>query len=366
MTPATDHSARAVREPDTRPEPLAATLPLATAPAPAAPPALGRRLAARLFLWTAAVVAATVGAGVAVTAHHGRAATRRAGRDAIARARSAWRTFTAEHEVSRMVVVRGLAEQALAQGLLPATAAPEAIRAWLGGQGESAGAAFLALLDGQGSFVARSDRPVEEVRGRSVAHAAFVKRALSGEEAVGLVREGQRLYMVAAAPLSRRGAGSAGEGGVLFAAYPLDRASAEAIAVLSGSDVTFLALVGGEGEPPRAEASASTLAAPEAMLQALSREASVLDRVLGRSEDAGPVWLAANGGEVLAAALPLRTGGGEVIGALVTSRSTSELAEPFAQAGRSLVLVGLAALLVSAPVSWALARRLARLAAPRG
>jgi sensor histidine kinase regulating citrate/malate metabolism len=78
------------------------------------------------------------------------------------------------------------------------------------------------------------------------------------------------------------------------------------------------------------------------------------------------VWLAANGGEVLAAALPLRTGGGEVIGALVTSRSTSELAEPFAQAGRSLVLVGLAALLVSAPVSWALARRLARLAAPRG
>ena len=314
-------------------------------------------LATKYFLMAASLILVTIGSAVAVTAYRANVVADRTVRDALSQVGMVFKSFWAEQEVTLRGTIRTLADEPQTRALLAGDVTPETVKDWAADKTTAIGADFVAVLDPAGSFLARSDKPVDEFLGRDLSHAEFVKLALDGKDSSALVREGDRLYVVAAAPIESGGGETALLEGVIFAGYPLDIEDARAVATLSGSDATFVVAAQKEGAPAEAALLASTFDDAAALLAAIDKES--LDRLLVKGESVGPLDLYPRKDHVIAVGFPLRTGSGFVIGGFVSSKSLAEAKAAFTQIQHTLLLVGLLSLLVSLPASYVFGRRIA-------
>lgn len=328
----------------------------------AAPKPRGVRLGTQFFLAAALLVVVTLGAAVALS-------TWRANRIAEESIREALRTipgdvavFRAGLESQLKATLRSVAEEPGIKAIFDSPAAT----VWdtAKDKAEILQAKTFFFFDRAGVLVARSDQsPTEEDR-RSFREVAWVAKPLDEwTESSATIREGAALAVVAAAPVVA-GDPEKGEArlvGVVAASVPLDETRARELRDLTGGQVAFIAETGKQGEPAKLEVAAATEGFGAAsLLPALARDPSGHSRLLDGNADAAPLDLFVGGDRRVVKAVPLRSAGGETLGAVVVSRSRDEETAAFRKIRETLLLVGLGVLLVSVPVSFLLGGRIAR------
>ena len=226
------------------------------------------------------------------------------------------------------------------------------------------GARTFFFFDREGVLLARSDRsPVESER-RSFRDVGWVAEPLdTWKEAAATIREGKTLSVVAAAAVVA-GDPEKGEArlvGVVAASIPFDEGRARELRDLTGGQVTFVADMAKKGGPPQLEVGAATdPLAGERIVTALNRDARDRALLLGEGREVGPLDLVVEGERRVVKAIPLLSASGDVLGAVVVSRSREEETAAFRQIRETLLLVGLGVLLVSIPISFLLGGRIAR------
>lgn len=328
----------------------------------AAPKPGGVRLGTQFFLAAALLVVVTLGAAVALS-------TWRANRIAEESIREALRTipgdvavFRAGLESQLKATLRSVAEEPGIKAIFDSPAAT----VWDTAKDKAAilQAKTFFFFDRAGVLVARSDRPPTEEDRRSFREVAWVASPLEDwTESSATIREGAALAVVAAAPVVA-GDPEKGEArlvGVVAASVPLDEARARELRDLTGGQVAFVAETGRKGEPAKLEVAAATEGFGAAsLLPALARDPSGHSRLLDGNADAAPLDLLVGGDRRVVKAVPLRSAGGETLGAVVVSRSRDEETAAFRKIRETLLLVGLGILLVSVPVSFLLGGRIAR------
>lgn len=328
----------------------------------AAPKPRGVRLGTQFFLAAALLVVVTLGAAVALS-------TWRANRIAEESIREALRTipgdvavFRAGLESQLKATLRSVAEEPGIKAIFDSPAAT----VWdtAKDKAEILQAKTFFFFDRAGVLVARSDQPPTEEDRRSFREVAWVASPLEDwTESSATIREGAALAVVAAAPVVA-GDPEKGEArlvGVVAASVPLDEARARELRDLTGGQVAFVAETGRKGEPAKLEVAAATEGFGAAsLLPALARDPSGHSRLLDGNADAAPLDLLVGGDRRVVKAVPLRSAGGETLGAVVVSRSRDEETAAFRKIRETLLLVGLGILLVSVPVSFLLGGRIAR------
>ncbi len=328
--------------------------------APLAP--RGLRLKTQYFLSAALLVVVTLGLAVAL-------ATWRANRIAEESIREALRTIPGDVAVYRTglesqlkATLRSVAEEPGIKAIFDSPAGT----LWDTAKDKAAilDARTFFFFDRTGLLLARSDRPPVEEERRSFREVPWVAVPLeSWEEAAAVIREGPVLAIVASAPVVA-GDPEKGEArlvGVVAASIPLDARRARELRDLTGGQVTYVAETSKRGEPRRLEASAATDASGgSALVPSLARDAAVVARLFDEKAEAGPLDLVVGGERRVVKAVPLLSGGGEALGAVVVSRSREEETAAFRRIRQTLLLVGLGVLLVSVPVSFLLGGRIAR------
>ena len=340
------------------------TLPLAALP-PEAPPE-GMRLATRLALATAGLLVACLGLALAFATWRANDVTRRKIEENLKAVPDIYKSFEGAEASARRQQVGSLAEQPGTKALIvEAGASPETLHDSAREFARSLGAGVVFLFDGRGRLLARSDRGVGEDSGRDFSAVTWVKDPLvKGVESSAYILEVSRykaLSLVAAAPVVQGAGAERVLNGVLAAAFPIDDPRAEEVGRLMSGQAAFLGNVGGRTGPPQAVVLAATRDLKRVPFHEVLGRVGALDPLLAKGESAGPLEFEAPGGEAyVATALPIRSGGGEPIAALVVARSKDAELAPFRQIRKGIVWTGLLVLLVSLPVAMALARRISQ------
>jgi eukaryotic-like serine/threonine-protein kinase len=229
--------------------------------------------------------------------------------------------------------------------------------------GRRLGGGTVFLFDAQGALLARSDREAGEEAGRDFSAVSWVATPLyTGQPASAFILEIKRrrsLSLVAAAPVFSGQGDEANVDGVIAIASPLSEATAREIGRLISGEAVLVANVARRGKPPDLAVLASSpqlrRAAAGVLLDEATREA-----LFARGKDVAGFDFAAGGERYSGAAVALTTGGGEPIAALLAARPKSAELAAFRALRGSVLAVGLLALAVSLPLSFAFARRTSR------
>ena len=212
----------------------------------------------------------------------------------------------------------------------------------LGERGQDLAADFMMATDSAGVLVARTDRP--SATGEALSGDPIVHRALEGEESATLWRQGDQLFTAVAVPMQT----GPELVGVLVAGYGLNEAVASQIRRLTHSEIAFL--VQPPGQPARL--AVSSLGPREAALSAaLSRR-----ELTGTAME--PFEIDLDGDRHIGVRIPLKTAGGEEIGAALALRSLAAETASFRQFRNSLVLVSLGVMALGLLAAWGAAARI--------
>ena len=223
------------------------------------------------------------------------------------------------------------------------------------------GAVFL--FDAQGALLARSDREAGEEAGRDFSAVSWVAGPLyTGQPASAFILEITRrrsLALIAAAPVFSGQGDEARVTGVIAITAPLGEAQARDIGGLVSGEAVLVANVARRGKPLDLGVLAASpqlrRATPDVLLDEPTREA-----VFARGKDVAGFDFTAGGERYTGAAVALTTGGGEPIAALLAARPKSPELAAFRALRGSVLAVGLLALALSLPLSFAFARRTSR------
>jgi HAMP domain-containing protein len=343
--------------------PLAPTLPLAALPAEA-PPA-GMRLATRLALATVGLIVACLGLALAFATWRANDVTRRKIEENLTAVPAIYRAYEGAEASSRRQQLRALAEQPGTKALLAeAGASPETTHDSAVEFARNLGAGVVFLFDARGWLLARSDREVGEEAGRDFSAVSWVKQPLvDGEESSAYILEVSRsraLMLVAAAPVVQGAGRERILNGVIAAGFPIDEGRAAELGGVMSAESAFLGNVGPRAGPPETAVVAATRHLRTVPFQAVLGDAGALEPLFVAGRPAGPFEFSAGGTAYVATALPIKSGGGEPIAALVVARSKDAELAPFRQIRRGILWTGLAVVLVSLPASVALARRISQ------
>ncbi len=324
--------------------------------------ARGLRLKTQYFLSAALLVVVTLGLAVALTTWRANLVAEESIRTALQKIPGDVAVYRTGLESQLKATLRSVAEEPGIKaifdspvGTLWDTAKDKA---------EILNARTFFFFDRAGVLVARSDRPPDESERRSFRQVAWVAEPLdSWNESAATIREGKTLAVVAAAPVVA-GDPEKGEAriiGVVAASIPLDDARARELRDLTGGQVAFVADTAKKGAPPKIEIGAATdHFGGDMLFPALNGDPAVLSKLFREATDVGPLDLVVSGERRVVKAIPILSASGEALGAVVVSRSREEETAAFRQIRETLLLVGLGALLVSIPISFLLAGRIAR------
>jgi eukaryotic-like serine/threonine-protein kinase len=322
----------------------------------------GLRLGTKLFLGAVLLVTATLGIAVAASTWRANQIAERSIREGLKEIPRTVAVYRAGLEAQLRASLHSIADEPGTKGLFDTD--PKTIHDWSVAKAETLRARTVFVFDRDGLLVTRSDRPSGEDAGRSFRGARWVADAIeTRSEPAAAIREGSVLAIVTAVPVVA-GDESRGEGrlvGVIAAAVALDQEKAAALRALTGGTVVFAADVARRTEAPKLALCSSTDPSEGTpLLTVLSGDATALDTLFRKGQEVGPLDLDVNGKTRIVAALPVSSAAGEVLGAVVVSRSREEETAAFRQIRTMLLYVGLAALLISLPVSYTLARKVAR------
>jgi HAMP domain-containing protein len=325
----------------------------------------GPGLATRFFAGAAVVIVVTVGLSVALASGKAEAVARERIRGELLRVPALFAGWRDSQMSARRGQVRAVAEQ-------PGT---KALLAEGGGGAETAhdtslefaralGAAAVFLFDTHGRLIVRTDRPHEE-GGRDFAGVSWVSLPLSrlteSSAFIAEVSHGPALSLVASAPVLQGAGTERVLNGVLSAAFRMDDERAREVASLAGGEAAFLINTAARGAVPRLEVVGTTDAFRDPGLgRAVSAQSGTTEGQLARGDLPSPFALTARRRDYLATLVPILSGSGEPVGAVVVGRAQDEELAALREIRRSLLGVGALILLLSVPLSFAFARALAR------
>jgi HAMP domain-containing protein len=325
----------------------------------------GPGLATRFFLGAAVVIAVTVGLSVALASRKAEGLARERIRGELLRVPALFAGWRDSQMSARRAQVRAVAEQPGTKALLAERGAgTETAQDTSLEFARALDAAAVFLFDTHGALLVRTDRPHDEV-GRDFSGVVWVSLPLSRlTEASAFIAEvshGPALSLVASAPVLQGAGTERVLNGVLAAAFRMDDARARELARLSGGEAAFLVNVAQRGAVPRLEVVGTTDGFRDPRLaRVVSAQSGTTEAQLARGDLPSPFELAAGGRDYLATLVPLLSGGGEPVGAVLVARAKDEELAALREIRRSLLGVGGIILLLSVPLSLVFARALAR------
>ena len=313
-------------------------------------------LTLKIFLSVAALVFLALGAAVEISSYRVRTIAEQSSRRALARAKDSYDNFQEDRYEKLHRALRPVVDNA---GFKAMVADPDEATIYNNlkeDQASATGADFLIVTDPRGISIVRSDK--REWR-HDISDSALVRRALEGAETQGIWYSEGRLYHAVAAPVV------SGEGrdslthGVLIACFAINDKVAENYRDVSSTDAVFISNLSKPEEEPRLQVVASTLGiATQPFFRTLESRRDLVSAVLQHGKIAGPLAIDTSEDRYLALAWPLRLASGLVVGSVITVRPLSRDLAAFREIEKTLLVVGLAALLVAFLVSYLLARRM--------
>ena len=355
MPTATDSPAQGPRPPETPPP--------GPGPARALPedPAMGLSLRTRLFLGSVLLLAFTIGAAIAYLTQKAQSVADEKIRADLHAVPAIFEGYRSTQASMRERAVRSLAEEVGTKALLAEVREhPETFRDSSQDFAKVLGAKVVFLLDSSGALLARSDREAGEDAGRDFSGISWVDQPRETKtNASAFILElsrGASLSLVASAPVTQGAGAEQRLNGVIAAAFDLSNERAQDLALLTSAETAFVGNVAARGAPLQLAVLSSTRNFEVKLGDPL---AVTVAKVFSREAPAEPVEVEVRGESFVATALPIRSGQGEVIAALVVARSKDVEMAPFREIRRSLLAVGLIALLLSLPASFAMAQGLA-------
>lgn len=324
----------------------------------------GPGLGLKFFVAAGLLVVATVGVATAIATWRARQLAERTIKESLQQVPDVFRVYRSDVEAQLRATVHSMAGDPGTKALVGPDVSAETIWEWFTDKKPTLKAGTIFLFDARGGVLGRSDKPVGEDVGRPFASVAWVAGPIeTWDDASAVIREGKTLSVVAASPVF---AGDKEKGemrllGVLAATFPLDEERLKALMGITGGQVAFLADVAKRGDPPKPEIAAETDGFSGAsFLTAFASDAALGNRLFRDGNEAGPFDVAVGDEARIAYAVPIKSARGETYGAFVVSRSRDEEMAGFRRLRDTLLGVGLLALAVSIPVSYALGRRIAR------
>jgi serine/threonine-protein kinase len=318
-------------------------------------------LALKIFVAAALLIVVAVGGAIAVSAYRARKVADTKLAEDLKKSGPAWESFQqtryAALQRALAVVVNNPGIIALMSTPDPATGLPDAATVFdtlKREQASSARADFFVALDPHGKGIARTDRPLPF--DADLSRVPTVMGALEGAQTEGIWLSGGKLYHVVGAPVLEGGTRVAG---VIVAAFQINDDVARSLKTLTGAEAVFLADAAKPGQPARPELAASTMEGMStAVLEAVRRRPDLVETVLRRGKDVGPLAIELSGETYLAYFLPLRSSTDQLVGAAMALRSRSRELAPFRQIQNIQVLVGFLALPIALLLSYLFARRI--------
>ncbi|HSP94351.1 MAG TPA: protein kinase [Thermoanaerobaculia bacterium] len=321
---------------------------------PPAPPRFS--LSFKIFLAAALLILIAIGGAIAVSTYRARRVADAKIADDLKRSGPAWESFQQNrygelHRALGVVVSNpGIISLMTLDPLSPATT----IDTLKAEQASNARADFLLAADRKGIVFARTDKPL----GYSADLSAVptIAGALAGEGTQGIWVSGGKLYHVVAEPVVEGGSRVVG---AIGAAFQIDDDVARNLKSLMNTEVVFLADDAKPSERPRPSVASTTMQdATPAVVEAVKRNAGLVDAVFRQGKTIGPLPLEVSGDTYLGYFLPIRSSTDQLVGAAVALRSREKELAAFRQIQNTQVLVGLLALLIAFVLSFVLARRI--------
>jgi HAMP domain-containing protein len=324
----------------------------------------GGGLGARVFLAAAALLAAALGAATLLASRRARQVAEEEIRHdllAVPQIYEGWRESLAR---AREGQVASLAAEPGTKALVAELEANPETFADTGREfAQGLGSRAVLFFDGRGHLISRSDREPGEEAGRDFSPASWVSQPLTLlREASAYILEVRVrvLSLVASAPVVQGEGAERRLTGVIAATFPIDAARARELARLTSGEAAFLANLGDRGAGLNLAVVAATPRLDQpAMASRFAAAPEAAAAVFGEGRPFGPLEFTLGGELFIATALPVKTGGGEPVAALLIARSKDAEMAAFRRVRESLLLTGGALLLVSLPVSFLLAQRLA-------
>jgi HAMP domain-containing protein/predicted Ser/Thr protein kinase len=299
-------------------------------------------LTQKILLFTSLLIVALVGISLAFTTVQAERLANTEVEQALTETRSVWETFQADRFNKLKLGLRVLANDAPFKAAI--TSDQATVFDMLQERGRDLGASFFIATDAGGVVVARSDRP--GAQGQDMAAEPLVTSGLEGADSETVWRQGNELFHAVAVPMQF----GADIVGVLIAGYPINEQLASDIRKLTHSEIGYV--VYPKGQP--AMLAASTL----------GNKADALKGGLGAPELAPtavggePFRLDLAGDRHVAVQIPLKTSGGETVGAVVALRSLAQELAGFHRFRNSLVAVSLGVMVIGLGLAYLASRRI--------
>ncbi|MEO8500143.1 MAG: protein kinase [Vicinamibacteria bacterium] len=321
----------------------------------------GLALRTRLFLGSVILLVFTVGAAIAFLTLKAQSVADQKIRGDLNAVPAIFAGYRSTQATAKERAVRSLAEEAGTKALMAEVREhPETFHDSAQGFAKVLGARTVYLFDSSGVLLARSDREAGEETGRDFTGITWVDgpRETRTESSAFIleVSRGHALSLVAAAPVTQGVGAELRLNGVIAAAFEMSEDRVQELAVLTSADVAIVANVAPRSDPMRLETLSATPRFKGEMPTPLRLAATTVFEKETRTD---AVEFTIDREAFIATALPIRSGRNEVIGALVVGRSKEVEMAPFREIRRSLLIVGVIALILSVPLSFALAQGLA-------
>ncbi len=313
-------------------------------------------LSFKIFLAAALLILIAIGGAIAVSTYRARQVADAKIADDLKKSGPAWESFQQNrygelHRALGVIVSNpGIISLMTKEPLDPVTT----IDTLKTEQASSARADFLLAADRKGMVFARTDKPL----GYSADLSAVptIAGALAGEGTQGIWLSGGRLYHVVAEPVLEGGSRVVG---AIGAAFQINDDVARNLKSLMNTEVVFLSDEAKPSEPPIPAVAATTMQdTTRAVVEAIKRNAGLVDAVFRQGKTIGPLPLEVSGETYLGYFLPIRSSTDQLVGAAVALRSREKELAAFRQIQNTQVLVGLLALLIAFVLSFVLARRI--------
>ncbi len=359
--PASGESTRVVPLDTGAPTP-AMPLPPAVPPVTRGTARAGPGLATKFSVAAALLVVLTLGGAVTVATWRANEVAEKSIRESLAAMPETFHAYQGSLEDSLRRQVTSVADEPGTKSLFDAKDA-RTLHDWTVDKASKLNARTVFLFDANGVLLDRSDQEVDEEHRPSFATVKWVADALLGMPGTAVIREGKVLATVASVPVLA-GDMAVGEGrlrGALAVATALDEKRARTLRGITNGQTGFLANTAKRGEPPRVELSAATEAfRGDLLVPALASDRAAVDSLFGQGQAVGPLDVLVAGDRRVVAAVPLKSATDETLGAFVVSRSRDEETAAFRRIRDTLLLVGVLALVLALPASFAMGRSIAR------
>ena len=321
----------------------------------------GPSLRTKLFLGSAFLLAFTVGLAIAYLTVKSQSVANQKIREDLNAVPAIFEGYRSTQASARERAVRSLAEEAGTKALMVEVRDhPETFHDAARGFAKALDARAVYLFDSNSILLARSDRGPGEETGRDFSGVTWVDIPIQTRtEASAFILEVSRdhaLSLIASSPVTQGVGVEERLNGVIAAVFEVSRDRAKELALLTTGEVAIVGNVAARDAAPEPEVLAATSRFEGARATPVARAANA---VFQTGAQTAPMEIVLGGETFISTALPIYSGGREVIGALVVGRSKEVEMAPFIEIRRSLIYVGIVALLLSVFLSFVMAQGLA-------